>query len=156
MAHTCHAIACDVPVPPARQNTHCPKCGANDFVALKGKTPKRRCRPCRNAYARKHQREHQEYAAARLVRDPLYFVRRNVRLRYGLSWGDYQNLLAAQDGKCKICGLAPIKRRLVVDHCHVTGRVRGLLCHLCNCALSYLENEDWKAKANAYLSRHWV
>lgn len=43
-------------------------------------------------------------------------------------------LLKAQDGRCTICGLRETKnsRRLAVDHCHATGKIRGLLCDNCN------------------------
>lgn len=132
----------------------CRRCGSSDFAQLKGN--RRRCRPCRNAYARKHQQENPQYQAARLARDPLYFIRRNIRLRYGLSWEQYQQMLQLQCGKCAICGQKPSSQRLVVDHDHATGATRGLLCHACNCALGYLENFRWVENANAYLSCHSV
>lgn len=52
---------------------------------------------------------------------------------YGLGPGEYERLLAVQDGKCAICRRATGKaRRLAVDHDHATGEVRGLLCKPCN------------------------
>lgn len=52
---------------------------------------------------------------------------------YGLAPGEYDELLAAQDGVCAICRRATGKtRRLAVDHDHDTGEVRGLLCNPCN------------------------
>jgi len=41
--------------------------------------------------------------------------------------------------------------KLVVDHNHKTGRVRGLLCGLCNTAIGILENSGWLSQATAYL-----
>lgn len=58
----------------------------------------------------------------------------NLR-RYGLSPGEYEMLLDDQGGVCKICGALPVKKNLAVDHCHVTGKVRSLLCGNCNTAL---------------------
>lgn len=57
--------------------------------------------------------------------------------KYGLTPVDYAALLAAQGGVCALCGSTQ-GRRLVVDHCHETGRVRGLLCTACNGALGKL------------------
>lgn len=64
-------------------------------------------------------------------------VRRGVNLkaRYGLSQADYDALLSEQGGACAICaGLDPRSRygKFHVDHCHQTGKVRGLLCGRCN------------------------
>jgi hypothetical protein len=65
--------------------------------------------------------------------------------KYGLTWADYESMLAAQDGKCAICnepgsGGRGIQRLLAIDHCHATGRVRGLLCHRCNGALGMVRD----------------
>lgn len=51
---------------------------------------------------------------------------------YGLSPADYDRLLALQGGRCAICRGRPKSKRLAVDHSHVTGAVRGLLCSRCN------------------------
>ena len=59
---------------------------------------------------------------------------RNLRKRYGITLKQYNEMLKDQDYKCAIC-LKPHTKEakgLQVDHCHVTGRVRGLLCCYCN------------------------
>lgn len=54
--------------------------------------------------------------------------------KYGITHADYESMLAAQGGGCAICGATPPEQAakyrtfLHVDHCHDTGRVRGLLC----------------------------
>lgn len=57
---------------------------------------------------------------------------------FGITVEQYRDLLSQQDGGCAICR-APLGdlsgRRLAVDHCHDTGRVRGLLCGACNLGL---------------------
>lgn len=58
---------------------------------------------------------------------------------YGLTEADYAAMLAEQNGRCRICGKAPKTRLLQVDHDHVTGRIRGLLCLRCNQALGRFE-----------------
>ena len=56
---------------------------------------------------------------------------RRVEQTYGLTAEQYEALLAHQGGVCAICG-GERRYRLNVDHDHVTGRVRGLLCRRCN------------------------
>lgn len=48
--------------------------------------------------------------------------------KYGLTEAEYLTLLRRQGGVCFLCGRKPVNRRLAVDHDHVTGRVRGLIC----------------------------
>lgn len=52
--------------------------------------------------------------------------------RFGITNDQYQQMLAQQGGLCAICHRVPGTRRLSVDHCHSTLRVRGLLCYMCN------------------------
>lgn len=67
--------------------------------------------------------------------------------KYGLTTEQVALAVAEQGGRCAICGKV---KRLVVDHHHATGRVRGMLCIRCNTFLGYLESEDLEA-AIAYL-----
>ena len=85
--------------------------------------------------------------------DTAYLLR-----EYGITKDDYDRMYQAQDGKCAICkgeGFTMAqhhKVKLVVDHCHVGGQVRGLLCHNCNRALGLLQdNKASVAAALAYL-----
>ena len=57
------------------------------------------------------------------------------RLQYGL---DYDTAKAILDGGCQACGAREGVARLVIDHCHTTGKVRGCLCSNCNTALGSL------------------
>jgi Recombination endonuclease VII len=70
---------------------------------------------------------------------------------YGISAAEYDALLAKQGGACAICRKRS-KARLCVDHCHVTGTIRGLLCHSCNLGLGSLkEDQASLVAALAYL-----
>lgn len=55
----------------------------------------------------------------------------------------------AQSGKCKICMKVLVKFH--IDHCHTTGKVRGLLCHGCNLKLAGFDDPIWRKAAMAYL-----
>lgn len=59
------------------------------------------------------------------------------REKYGVTAEQFEILFEAQNGKCKICDRPSVKA-LVVDHCHITGRVRGLLCRKCNSGIGML------------------
>lgn len=54
---------------------------------------------------------------------------------YGISLEEYNVMLAEQQGVCKVCSRPPALKALAIDHCHTTGKVRGVLCHYCNTAL---------------------
>lgn len=71
------------------------------------------------------------------------------------TWRGYEVLLNAQGGVCKLCGSSPnTGRRLAVDHCHLTGEVRGLLCNGCNAAVGRLgDSADGLMKAYRYLRK---
>lgn len=65
---------------------------------------------------------------------------------YGITFLDYSKMLAEQESLCRICKGPGFKMKdhhnllLVVDHCHDTKQVRGLLCHNCNRALGLLQD----------------
>ena len=93
-----------------------------------------------------------------------YDSRRNARLkhRYGITAADYDAMYTQQGGCCAICrkhaeaGNSPAhwKEKLAVDHCHDTGKVRGLLCNDCNAGIGHLANESVALSAAAYLRLH--
>lgn len=64
-----------------------------------------------------------------------------LKFKYGITPEDYQEMLAAQGGVCAVCGAGPGVRALAVDHCHTTGRVRGILCPNCNTGLGKFRDD---------------
>lgn len=81
---------------------------------------------------------------------------RRFRL-YKMELGQYSQLKAEQLGKCAVCkidecDLLERNKKLVVDHCHRTGVVRGLLCDLCNLTVAAFENAS-KADVQAYIAK---
>lgn len=102
-------------------------------------------------------RKHREYMAkwAQTDAGKRARVARHIKRRCGLTIDEYDAIYEAQEGKCRICGeWRPRyeKDRLVVDHCHRTGRFRALLCSRCNCAIGLLgEDEQTLKQAIEYL-----
>lgn len=88
--------------------------------------------------------------------------RRRLQLMadYGITPAEYDALLENQGGLCAICRKPETVARdgkvmrMPVDHCHDTGRIRGLLCHRCNRAVGMLgdDPEVLRAAAN-YLEK---
>lgn len=73
--------------------------------------------------------------------------------RYGLTQEQYEGLIASQNGNCAVCGLSLDVP--VIDHCHATGRTRGILHGNCNVLLGLAgENTDVLKGAIAYLERN--
>ena len=79
-----------------------------------------------------------------------------LKRRFGITKAQYDGMLLAQKGTCAICGQFEKKnRRLSVDHCHKTGKVRGLLCLVCNSALGKFRDDiQTLVKAQEYLKRY--
>lgn len=90
-----------------------------------------------------------------LVRTKLLDERCNLKRNYGISLEQFLKLEKSQSGVCAICGGPPVTRkRLSVDHSHVTGKIRGLLCINCNSALGlFKESSANLQKALMYLER---
>lgn len=61
---------------------------------------------------------------------------------YGMTASDVEALLAEQGGKCAACGTSEVKSRKGwhIDHCHSSGKVRGILCHNCNSSLGHAKD----------------
>ena len=86
----------------------------------------------------------------------------NRLYKYNLTKEGFQSLLDSQQGLCACChqpltqdfGRNHDKRKLVVDHCHKTGEVRGLLCTMCNKGIGLLgDNAKSVLAAYEYLKK---
>lgn len=111
------------------------------------------CKDCKRAYRRAN-----DQLPHNLARTKAYHFKRT----YGISLEDYDVMLLEQGGVCAICGKEETHRGrsgnitpLAVDHNHVTGEVRGLLCHACNTTLGNVNDSvEILENAIAYL-RKW-
>ena|SRR5208282_3768175 len=82
----------------------------------------------------------------------------HLRRKYGITLEEYNAILERQGGHCAFCPRTSStdgkrgRYRLHVDHNHVTGKVRGLLCYACNAALNRIETiPEWAEKVRVYL-----
>ena len=91
---------------------------------LKGISPN--CRDCDKERGKKYrQKTSERKKVKRIERD------------YGITYQEYLDMIETQNGECKICGS---KDRLCIDHDHLSGNVRGLLCGRCNSAIGFFDD----------------
>lgn len=86
-------------------------------------------------------------------REKLY----QIKYYYGLNKEDYESLVKNCNNSCSICkkNAKDLSTGLVVDHCHETNKIRGLLCQDCNRGLGmYKENVEYMKNAIVYLDHH--
>ena len=80
---------------------------------------------------------------------------RHLRKRYGITLAEYEAMFAAQGHRCAICNSEGEGRRFHLDHCHITGNVRAILCHTCNSGLGLFRDDPKRFRlAMEYLLKH--
>jgi carbamoylphosphate synthase small subunit len=121
----------------SRLKQFCPQ-GHDTYTA--GRTISYGCKRC--AYLKRYEwRNNHPEAFQR------YRYKADLKMKYGLSVEQHQSMIKSQNGHCAMCGL--VKKVLVIDHCHKTNKVRGLLCVGCNVAVGHYENH--KEQIEKYL-----
>lgn len=83
-----------------------------------------------------------------------YAREHRLQSKYGLTLEDYNVMWNEQEGRCKICKKheQELGKVLLVDHCHTTTKIRGLLCHHCNVGLGHFcDNIELMQTAINYL-----
>jgi hypothetical protein len=137
---------------------------------VKGVRP--RCKECMTLLEREKYASDEEFRnrkislqAIKMREDDAFRARHRALTRknhlkraYGLTPESFDAMLHAQGGGCAICGAKQIDgkqgTRMVVDHCHSTNQIRGILCDLCNTALGKFEDNVGLLKnAINYLSK---
>lgn len=101
-----------------------------------------------------HRKMSKKYYTTHGARYRVYGRKATLKAKYGITVEAYELMLAAQCGCCALCGKPPGRYRLAVDHNHMTGNLRKLLCAGCNTRISALDDPVFKAKAIAYLEAH--
>ena len=97
------------------------------------------CKACYSRWWRQSNPERVRSYAGR----PGHYRRSRLRA-YGLTVDDFDRMATEQGHRCPICDETP--PRLVVDHDHKTGQIRGLLCDSCNKALGFLRDDHTRLK----------
>lgn len=124
------------------------------------------CKQCRKSAMciryRSNADKFRQYANDYRKRKPETKLNYHLKTRYGISYAQYAELEEKQLGVCYICSKLPSQTsrstgklfRLHVDHNHVTGKVRGLLCDGCNRGLSgFRDDVELLRKAIGYLEK---
>lgn len=124
------------------------------------------CKVCSSRYQRERRLQFPEKVLAQNLKSILVYKlrypgkieqrdrERHLKQLYGLSLDEYNSLLASQSGVCALCGGGSGQRRFAVDHCHSTGKVRGLLCRACNTGLGlFKDSPALLEKGAAYLRK---
>lgn len=145
---------------------HCPRCGldkSHDEFHKHTKTKdglQPKCKACALEMARESYRRNPEavkhaagkWAEKNPIRRREIAYNSKLKAKYGIEFSDYQKMLEQQGGKCAICGGDGGVGNselfsLFVDHCHATGRIRGLLCMKCNSGLGYFEDNKMRLES---------
>lgn len=114
---------------------------------------RRRKRLAGRIFAEKHKDKRKLYTKIYRQRFTKDFLRgKDLEYSYGITIDQYKQMALEQLGLCAICHKTP-KRGLVVDHSHITEKIRGLLCARCNSILSEYENKEWCKSADKYLEK---
>lgn len=112
------------------------------------------CKDCLNVL-RKQQPAFGRWHKLNKERVKKYMADLSLKRYWGMTREEFDSRLEAQGGKCKICGTCKWMgkgNRPHVDHCHKTGKIRGLLCNLCNVGLgAFKDSTDSLEKAIQYL-----
>lgn len=105
------------------------------------------CKACSCAYYA--QRRIDKYDIVRAY-EKKFHRKRRLRYDYNTTEEHIQSLLETQDYRCKLC---QSDKKLVIDHCHSSGKVRGMLCLHCNTGLGqFKDNIKTLEKAIDYLN----
>ena len=118
------------------------------------------CKECRKADYLQKQEKYKKEALERYYKnrdkiltkkkeqnDPIKNRRNWLMRRYGLTDEDWNTIFQTQGGKCAICGIhqKDLDHIFRVDHNHITGQVRGLLCNGCNAGIGMLQVDSMKS-----------
>lgn len=101
------------------------------------------CKSCSHNNTKRHRLENpgSAYKASKkwIKRNPEQVEDNRLRYHYGIGLGEYKEILQKQTGTCAIC--KKTHHKMCVDHCHITNKVRGILCDPCNKALGLFRDD---------------
>jgi hypothetical protein len=124
------------------------------------------CKDCTYAYTKNHRKKHGRFRSdkereGRRIWDrnnPDKIKNQRLKMAYGITLAEFNEMLAAQDGVCAISGESfgvSLGERPNVDHCHLTGKIRGIIKHKYNRGIGLLGDcPIVLEKAACYLRKH--
>jgi len=139
----------------------------NRAQGARGKT--HYCKTCQSAYSAEYYQKTKATKRKAYLEDNKEIVKHRRRSHYlrstfGITVEQYDEMHETQNGLCLVCGEPETAvdnrnqnkiRRLAVDHCHTTGKVRGLLCQRCNMGIGYFRDNPVLLRAAAdYAESH--
>jgi len=122
-------------------NPQCKKC-CNQYSTQYAKTHRGITRKAVSKWTKNNPEKNRYKSKRWKSNNPEYRREYELKTRYGLTLEDYKQLIKDQDGKCAICGevAQDTLSSLFVDHDHITGEIRGLLCIRCNAGIGFLQD----------------
>lgn len=93
------------------------------------------CKSCCSESAEEHKERNRNYKKGYYREHKDRLRNSELQARYGITQERWESILIAQEGVCACCFGPPSSRGWQVDHDHITGQVRGLLCQYCNVML---------------------
>ncbi len=166
-----HPTLFDIPTDPIKKR--CSRCKQlkelSEFYPRKVQKPKHdKAKP--RIYRRTAMGRRADCIECCTVQDRIYLSRDDIRRKkredrlareYGITIAEYESILASQNGVCAICRKGQEdegcrwngkREHFSVDHCHTTGKVRGILCARCNLGIGmFMEDAEAMKKAVGYL-----
>jgi hypothetical protein len=134
----------------------CTKCGQtkplSDFwIERRRNQAQSHCKKCKATAQKLWRKANPQKVKDRYWNNPQGERERHLIRKYGVTQADYDMMFSAQGGGCAVCKKAQA-RAFDVDHCHATGRVRGLLCTNCNRMIGHAGDDAGRLiAAAAYL-----
>lgn len=120
------------------------------------------CKQCRNSWGKEYRNTHpekgREWARNWRKNNPRNKLAADLKFSFKITVEAYENMYRYQNGACAICqGQNTNGKRLSVDHSHVTGAIRGLLCQQCNSMLGMSKDSIERLRSAAeYLEKSQV
>lgn len=162
----------DLPIKPAFREGIIKFCNIHGELTLSQCLPRKLrhlCKACSHERYRRWRRKNpntlrENYLKIRCCKQYIRKMRDVwLKRKFGITIIEYESMLEKQNGKCAICKNYEVAkkinndkvREMSVDHCHKTGKVRGLLCTGCNTAIGHFkESIESMQSAIEYLRPH--